>query len=42
MFQHADDIPTIDPDTTFGVLSQTTLNYATVKSIIKQIATRYP
>lgn len=42
VFKNLADIPVIDDDTEFAVLSQTTLNYEHVKSLSDAIADRYP
>jgi len=42
VFQNISDIPSIDPQTEFGVLTQTTLNYDYVQNILNQILNIYP
>lgn len=42
VFHDKETIPQIDKDTRFAVLSQTTLNFAHVQSILKEIQKQYP
>jgi 4-hydroxy-3-methylbut-2-enyl diphosphate reductase len=41
-FQNNDEIPLLSADIPFAVLSQTTLNYEHVKSVIEEIQRKYP